>query len=68
MAESKTEIEKLLAEIEKKFSVDWGFSLGFKKGHPGHFIAQGKGIVIPPGEWQGFKEKRLKRSSKHTEC
>jgi len=62
MAESKTETEKLLAEIERRFSVDWGFSFGFKKGHSGHFIAQGKGIVIPPGKWQAFREKWLRRS------
>jgi hypothetical protein len=53
-----SEIEKLLAEIEKKFSVDWGYNIS---GHhrSSHFITTGKGIVIPPGKWQAFRAKKL---------
>jgi len=52
------DIEKLLAEIEKKFGVPWGYSMS---GHhrASHFITTGQGIVIPPGKWQEFKTKKL---------
>jgi len=56
------EIEKLLAEIEKKFSVPWGFSsFGHQPGS--HFVQTGKGIMINPEKWQKFKEQWLKRSN-----
>jgi len=55
----KTEIEKLLAEIEKRFGVNWGFNHSGRQ--PGsHFIQTGKGILINPGKWQAFKKECLK--------
>lgn len=60
-----SEIEKLLAEIEKKFSVPWGFSSSGRR-PDSHFVQTGKGITISPEEWRGFKEKWFKRSNQHT--
>ena len=58
------EVEKLLAEIEKKFGVNWGYDYSGRQ--PGsYFIQTGKGIIIHPGKWQAFKEECLKRSKKH---
>ena len=66
MGEGMDEIEELLAEIEKRFSVPWGYSSSGRR--PGsHFIGTGKGIAISPEKWQRFKKKWFKRSKQHTE-
>jgi len=53
------EAEKLLAEIEKKYSVDWGFSSsGLQPGS--HFVPTSKGIVINPEQLQQLKKKWIK--------
>ena len=51
------EIMKLLAEIEKKFSVPWGYNLAGTMPGGGHFVGTGKGISANPEEWLAFRQK-----------
>ena len=59
-------IEKILTEIERRFSSPWGYyNSQIQEGilKTGNFVKRGDGIMIDPKAWQRFKEKWLAKDN-----